>query len=1396
MNTSKHSILIVDDSNLSLTALTRILEADYTLFVTSKGGDAIAMAEEHIPDLILLDIIMADMDGYEVITALKNSEKTKQIPIIFITGLNKPGDEERGLALGAADYITKPFSPATIRLRVKNQITMLEQLRANEYNIMKHQLTGKALNIGLWDLEIVCEDLMNPVNKFTWSPEFRQMLGFSDEKDFPNVVHSWTDRLHPEDKARTLAAAVAHLKDYSGQTPYDVENRIQLKNGEYRYFHAIGTSMRNSAGVPLRAAGAIVDITEKRRIAEMIQYRNKMLNALNEMALMLLSHTEATFDLTMSSAVKPIAGVVGLSRIDIYRAMDVGTEKYFGQVYRWSQTEGGTAPLDDKLKSLPVSQPPVADWVSTLTEDRVVNIHTGTMSRDETLFLNEFEVKSLLLIPVFKDSELWGIVAFQDNINNRLFDEDSIEILRSAAFLWANAHMRNDMDHEIAEAYVRLNKESRKFAASSRWYKSILDAVSNAIFVTDAEMNWTFVNKAVEDELGMKFDEMLGKPCSCTNSPICKTEHCSILRAKRGEKCTYFNWNDRSFQVNVETLQDIDGQIAGFIEVVQDITEVQRLAKERANAEAASKAKSAFLAMMSHEIRTPMNAIWGITELLVQDKKLSKETLEAISRIHNSCGLLLGLINDILDFSKIEAGKLDITPAQYNVASLINDVAHMNMMRIGDKPIEFELHIDENIPAKLIGDELRIKQVLSNILSNAFKYTDTGTVTLSAASESSGSGVTLILGVRDTGIGLSEEQIDKLFDEYARFREDTNCNIEGTGLGLPITHRLVSLMKGEIQVKSGPEKGSLFTVRLPQERVDGDVLGKELAANLQQFRTNYMTFNKSSLVVRDHMPYGSVLIVDDMETNIYVAVRLLKPYGLKIDTAMSGLETLEKVKGGKVYDVVFMDHMMPKMDGIETAKRLRESGYTCPIVALTANAVAGQADMFLQNGFDAFVSKPIDIRQLNSVLNKLIRDKQPPEVIEAARRQKRALTIEGETDKPFTVMNPLLLESVLKDTQKSLAVLEGIFQRAELGTEEGLQMYIVTIHGIKGALGNIREMWLAESARKLEEAGRGRNIELLTESTPEFLTELRGLLQKLEASRDTDSKGENIAGLRERLLAIEKTCSGHNKQEALELLSEAQHCSEETKTLLTSIREYVLQDEFKEAAGTAATYANVLAVVLEDDTPPQKIPGVQSGTLLSHKQIDGLDILKGLERFDGNEETYLKFLRSYVTSMRSLLGTLKTVDIKTADREILKNYEIIIHGIKGASSDIFAGQVDADAYALEIAAKAGDVDYMNKHHPAFLETAWKLVHDLEAVFSARAAENPKPKKDKPDDAALSKLLAACRRFDMEGTDTAMAEISRYHYESDDGLADWLHDNVDLMHFEEIAERLSGYFGNR
>ncbi|MCL2765321.1 MAG: PAS domain S-box protein [Treponema sp.] len=1117
---------------------------------------------------------------------------------------------------------------------------------ATEYDLMKYKLTSNALGIALWDMDVMSSDPINPDNTFIWSDEFRYMLGFSGESDFPNVTHSWSDRLHPEDKERTLNAFAAHLNDYTGKTPYDIEYRLMLKSGEYRYFHAFGTTLRDNNGIPLRVAGALRDINERK----LMQNQHMIMSSIVHNSPNFISYKKLGGEcLYVNPAASRITGYTHEELMADYIGNLFGekADQYLSEVIK-NLTTNGLAKYDYKAKikngdirniagvAFMIEENAYATIASDITEakkmeDSLRSAHERLMlmldtsplcaqiwdKSYNTIDCNEAAVKLYgfnskqeyidkfleCCLPKFQSDGQRSVVKVINNVYQAFtegycrfnwmckmpYDDTPIPaevILVKAKYenedvlIGYTRDMRehNKLMDEQKALLTKLNEESKKFEIAAHWYMSILDAIPLPVSVTDENMNWTFINNKVEEFLGIKREEVIGKSCNNWGASICDTDDCGIACANRGLRRTYFDHKDSSYQVDVETLRDLEGKISGFIEVVQDITNIKKLISERTEAEIANQTKTTFLANMSHEIRTPMNAILGITDILMMQKGLSKDTEAGLDQIHNSCDLLLGIINDILDFSKIEAGKVDIIPAEYITASLINDSVHLNMMRLDSKPIEFELQINENIPFRLIGDALRIKQILNNLLSNAFKYTETGKITLSISCElQDEEKITLILSVKDTGIGLTSEQLSKLFDEYSRFNLEKST-IEGTGLGLSITYHLIRYMEGDIHVESEPGVGSLFVVRLPQKIVDKEVLGRELADNLKQFRKNFVPNMQRSQITRDPMPYGSVLIIDDVETNLYVAMGLLKPYMLQIDTGLRGRDAINKVKSGKIYDIIFMDHMMPDLDGMETTFLLRDSGYTHPIVALTANAVVGHAEIFLQNGFDDFISKPIDVRQLNFILNKYIRDKQPPEVIKAAYKEaSRQMNETDSSDAAQAQIDSLMLESFIRDARNALVIMEELkplIQDSSFEEGENLRRYITAVHGMKSSLSNIGETELSDAACKLETNGRNRNIDFIKNSTPGFLDGLRALLNKLEAEREADTNGtdEDAPDLHKKLYAIAQMCAEYDRKGILDIITAVKKCSKETRAVLEKINEYVTHSEFDDAEKEITEY--------------------------------------------------------------------------------------------------------------------------------------------------------------------------------------------------------------------------------
>ncbi|MBQ7479355.1 MAG: response regulator [Selenomonadaceae bacterium] len=529
--------------------------------------------------------------------------------------------------------------------------------------------------------------------------------------------------------------------------------------------------------------------------------------------------------------------------------------------------------------------------------------------------------------------------------------------------------------------------------------------------------------------------------------------------------------------------------------------EGRQLQREKYVADAANRAKSEFLSNMSHEIRTPINAVMGMGEMILRESR-EPQTIEYAQNLQTAAKSLLGLINDILDFSKIEAGKMDIIPVEYELGSLLSDLTNMIQDRAEKKGLVFAIEAAPELPSVLFGDEIRLKQVITNILTNGVKYTEKGSVTLRIAPEPAAEGyVILAVSVKDTGIGIKAEDMQKLFSAFERIEEKRNRAIEGTGLGINITNKLLALMDSRLVVESVYGKGSVFSFRLKQKVLNPAPLG--------DFQEAYRRSLAERRVYREAFtaPKARILVVDDTAMNLTVVRGLLKQTKLNIDTAESGAECL-KMAAKCSYDVIFLDHRMPGMDGIETLKRLRKlpgsHNQKVPVISLTANAISGAREEYLAAGFQDYLTKPIDSSRLEELLIKYL----PQDLVLPGSGAKAEMSHSSALPSWLASVGGLDIKAGISHcgTEESYLAALSVFAESVLSGAEEIEgcyraedwsNYTTKVHALKSSARIIGAGELSERAKRLEDAGNAGYVEEIRDGTGELLRLYRSYAEKL-----------------------------------------------------------------------------------------------------------------------------------------------------------------------------------------------------------------------------------------------------------------------------------------------------------
>ncbi len=583
----------------------------------------------------------------------------------------------------------------------------------------------------------------------------------------------------------------------------------------------------------------------------------------------------------------------------------------------------------------------------------------------------------------------------------------------------------------------------------------------------------------------------------------------------------FFDWKDRHYQVEETVLKDnelIQGYMMTIVDVTKIIEQNHLMKRLVLQTEDANRAKTNFVSNMSHEIHTPMNSIVGITEILLRSRHSPKEQ-EYLLNIQSSGRVLLTIINDVLDCSKMEAGKMQLFDEPYDTCSLFHDLRISMENRIGHSGLELIYDIDQDIPCKLKGDMGRIRQVIINLVNNAIKYTEKGSVRFSVhVRQKNTDKVMLYYEVADTGIGIRKEDQKILFDAFQRVEMDRNRYVEGTGLGLTISQNLVNMMGGVIEVESEYGKGSRFFFTIEQTIIDPTPVS---AVNYNGQKDNVTEKEAECLFIA---PEAHILLVDDNELNLVVAKELLKPLRMQIDTAENGLQAVKMVRGSQ-YDLVLMDHMMPVMDGIEAAKAIRalpEDKYQkLPIIALTANAMVDARKEFLNAGMNGFVAKPIDFARICNQLKLWL----PKDLVrDVPKEEAKKLLADDLSDREIQPEDPQMgfsfVEGVkhcgskaalMKTIRIFYRTIDSKANKIEQCLKEGLiGDYVIEVHALKSSALLIGAVPLSEAAKELEDYGKQGKTEVLEEKTPDVLTLYRDLKNILRpyAEKEEDAKKE------------------------------------------------------------------------------------------------------------------------------------------------------------------------------------------------------------------------------------------------------------------------------------------------
>ncbi|MFI3253450.1 MAG: PAS domain-containing protein [Eubacteriales bacterium] len=1235
--------------------------------------------------------------------------------------------QERGQYI-KFDEDGKPLQMAAIIQNITLRKVMEQRLRDNQ---RKLKLAMSLSGLGVWEWDIAKD-------RVVYSEEYANQLGYTPE-DLDGSTDHWEKIIHPDDYPTMRQNLAQFTSGKSPFYRMNLRFRKADGSYIWMKDTCDAVSV-DEEGKPTKAIGGCLDIDELEQARlQVAEYQNdleeKILHrtaALTRQDTLLMEITKISqklmttpkgenYEKVVFQCMDEISGVSEGSRLAIFRNKTVNGKpccylasfhSKLRKVYRRHFTQDEVKEIFQDVDVPFVSHGKFSEetkedffqnlfhaiektnydnisyeialptFYKALQENTVLNTKAVDLHPNEYIFMKLQDIKSVMASPITINNEPWGFIVMDSN-EERLFTEEEEKMLSLAGSVFAQGLHQNETEMAAIEAveHGKLMLDATPLCCNL-W----LSDGSNIDCSTESVRLFQLKNK---QEYLDRFDELSPEVQPCGKNSMVKAKEMIMIAREMGYH--RFEWVHQKLDKEpipceitlVRIPYQNDFAVAGYTRDLREekamLAEIEKnqehLRQAHEEAVLSSKAKSNFLANMSHEIRTPMNAISGMTDIILRETEKT-EVEEYAHNIKRACDSLLSIINDVLDISKIESGKLDIVEGEYLLSNILTDVINIANARLELKDLMFVTNFQQDLPDRLIGDEVRVKQVMVNILNNAIKFTPSGHIALDVSGSYGDGEVKLTISVTDTGSGISEEDMNKLFIEFERVNTTKNRTIEGTGLGLAISKRLCEMMSGTISVESTIGEGSTFTITLIQKYTEyqsmasveknksvlifeaRDIyrnslqkscdalsvdslscsLQSELNEALNERKFDYIftscmylakveemvekmnlsskivlladtaeiksKYDYLSLIMPTHTlnianllnekvfasdksevmapftaPSCHVLVVDDNLVNLKVAIGLMKPYAFQITTAENGAEAVELVKTNH-FDMVFMDHMMPVMDGIDATIAIRkmEEYQNLPIVALTANAIIGTQEMFIKEGMNDFLAKPIKLSTLHEIIRKwLPKEKQisgGDEQIAAAEEQEILIP---------NVDTKLGIQRVGGDFDTYLDILsmyykDGLKRSSSILTfyKEKKQLeYKIEVHALKSASASLGALEISEQARALEESSSQGDWVYLDKHTAEFLEnfslvleDIRNALTKFHKEEDDSEKAQGedsefASTLTSLVEALD--CVDINLCDSLLAHLAEFHWSEAQQEHLNTVKDFISGYEYDEA---------------------------------------------------------------------------------------------------------------------------------------------------------------------------------------------------------------------------------------